>query len=83
MENVQRKISKIGNSYGVTIPVSMLEDLGLHQGDLVRLERVEGGIHLTKDQQVSLPDGLSPDFFDQLEETLTHYDSTIKGLIDR
>lgn len=83
MDVAQRTISKIGNSYGVTIPLSMLEELDLQQGDKVQLKVVDGKIHLSKDKQISLPDGISPDFFEKVEETFSTYDVTIKGLKDR
>lgn len=83
MEQVTRKISKIGNSYGVTIPLEMLAEIGLNQGDEVQLKLTEGKIQLSKERKVSLPDGISEDFFEVVQETMATYDATLKGLVDR
>lgn len=40
------KLSKQGNSTGVTIPAEMLERLNLKRGDEVSLSIVEGGIKI-------------------------------------
>jgi putative addiction module antidote len=40
------KLSKQGNSTGVTIPAEMLETLNLKRGDEVSLSLIEGGIKI-------------------------------------
>lgn len=83
MEIVNRKITKIGNSYGITIPLEILEEVGLKQGDEVQLELNNGVIQISKSRQVTLPQGISEDFFDIVKETMETYDQTLKGLVDR
>lgn len=80
---LERKITKIGNSLGITIPHELLQQAGLQQGDDIKLEFVDGVIQLVKSRKVSLPDGISEDFFDVLNDTVKHYDQTIKGLVNR
>lgn len=86
MRNVEvthRKISKIGNSYGVTIPSALLDQVKWQLGDSVELRVVDGKIVIHKERRVVLPDGISEDFFEGVQETFERYDSTIKGLIER
>lgn len=79
----ERKITKIGNSYGITIPSELLKHAGLKHGDEIQLDLVDGVIQISKSRKVSLPEGISEDFFDVLNETVSNYDQTIKGLVDR
>lgn len=79
----ERKITKIGNSFGVTIPNELLIQAGLKHGDDIQLEFVNGVIQISKSRKVSLPEGISEDFFDVLNKTISNYDQTIKGLVDR
>lgn len=79
----ERKITKIGNSLGVTIPNDLLTQAGLKQGDEIYLEFVDGAIHLVKSRKIELPQGISDDFFDVLGDTVSAYAETIKGLVNR
>ncbi|MDN6294702.1 MAG: AbrB/MazE/SpoVT family DNA-binding domain-containing protein [Atopostipes suicloacalis] len=83
MNRIERKITKIGNSYGITIPNDLLKKAGLQHGDNVQLEYVNDEIKITRSRKVSLPEGISEDFFETVQETMVEYDSTIKGLVDR
>ena len=38
------KVIRVGNSYAVTIPRSMLDDMSLKAGDYVKVSRSEAGI---------------------------------------
>ncbi|WP_370568867.1 MULTISPECIES: AbrB family transcriptional regulator [Bacillaceae] len=80
---MERKVTKVGNSLGINM-TEALRKIGAIQGDLLAVEVDGDVIKITKRQQkVSLPEGLSPDFFDVLNSTLNEYDETIKGLKDR
>lgn len=83
MERIERKITKIGNSYGVTIPNDLLKKANIQYGDKIQLELVDSTIQISKSKKVSLPDGISEDFFDIVQETMETYDQTISGLVDR
>lgn len=55
MEKSERKVTKIGNSYGVTIPTELLRQVGLAQGDDVQVQVKGGKIILRKKEQITLP----------------------------
>lgn len=80
---LERKVTKIGKSYGVTIPLDLLRRNGIDPGDMVQLTSENGKISLQKSHKVTLPEGISPDFFDVLEETTKKHDEALKGLVDR
>jgi antitoxin MazE len=44
VREVERKVTRIGNSLGVTFPQEVLEHLGISQGDAVRFEIVNGQV---------------------------------------
>jgi len=83
MLKAERKVLKIGNSLGVTFPAEFLQKLDLQHGDEIQLQLEDDRIVMKKSNKVDLPNGISKDFFDVLNETLEEYDETIKGLIKR
>jgi antitoxin MazE len=83
VKDMERKVTKIGNSLGVTFPTELLKRLGLSQGDDVFIEEQGDAIVIRKSQKVQLPKGVSNDFFDILDKNMKQYDETIKGLVDR
>ena len=80
---MERKVTKIGNSLGVTFPTKMLRKINVNLGDEVTLDLKGDEIILRKSRKVQLPDNISPDFFDVLNETMNQYDETLKGLRDK
>jgi len=82
VNDLERKITRIGQSYGVTIPLEMLKENGIDPGDSVVVEGKDGEISLRKSRKVELPKGISSDFFDVLEETVQEHDEAFKGLVD-
>ncbi|WP_373895410.1 AbrB/MazE/SpoVT family DNA-binding domain-containing protein [Virgibacillus sp. CBA3643] len=83
MSEHERKVTKIGNSYGITFPKELLKEAGISYGDNVQLEVKEGEIVLKKGKQVELPEGISEDFFDVLERNTDKHKETINELVDR
>ena len=83
MSKIERKVTKIGNSYGITVPVDMLKEAGLSYGDNVQLESKDGEIVMRKKRDVKLPEGLSADFFEVLERNTNKHEKTIQELVDR
>ncbi len=83
MEQFERKVIKIGNSYGVTIPTELLRQVGLAQGDDVQVEVKDGKIILRKKEQITLPKGVDAEFMDILNEVVKEHDKAFKGLVDR
>lgn len=82
--DMERKISKIGNSLGITM-TDALRQLGLELGDTVSIDvrTTEGEIVIKKVNKVSLPDGIGSDFMESLSNVMKDYDETLKGLKDR
>jgi putative addiction module antidote len=80
---MERKVTKIGNSLGVTFPSEVLKSIHVKLGDEVTIDVKDDEIIIKKSRKVQLPSGISPDFFDILNETMSNYDETIKGLRDR
>lgn len=68
-----RKIGRMGNSLGVSLPKQLAERLGVSQGDEVEfIENDRGEVILKKVQQAKLPDHVRPEvleaFFDVFNE---------------
>jgi len=82
--DMERKVSKFGNSLGVTM-TNALKQVGLEAGDTVRIDVREndGEIVIKKVNKVPLPTGISPDFLETLSQVIEEYDETLKGLKDR
>ena len=80
---MERKITKIGNSLGITFPADVLKQIEVSLGDQVNIELRNDEIVITKSKKVNLPKGISSDFFDVLNETITNYDTTLRRLKDR
>ena len=71
------KLTKIGNSLGVTIPREELEALGMKQGDEVEIRR--RGSHLEIIPVVKRPK-LRPDVQVALDRTFARYDEALDEL---
>ncbi|GAB3797448.1 AbrB/MazE/SpoVT family DNA-binding domain-containing protein [Virgibacillus kimchii] len=83
MHKHERKIIKVGNSYGITFPKDFLKEAGLSYGDNVEMEMKEGNITLYKKEEIELPEGISPDFFKVLERNTKKHKETIDELVNR
>lgn len=82
IKGMERKVTKIGNSLGVTM-TEALKQLGINNGDTVKIDIRDDEIVIKKSQYVALPEGISSDFLDTLNEVIHEYDETLKGLKDR
>lgn len=83
MEQIERKVTKIGNSIGITLPPELLKQIGLAQGDDVQVEVKNGKIILQKKVQLQLPDGVDAEFVNILNDVIKEHDKAFKGLVDR
>jgi len=70
MSDIERKITKIGNSMGVTIPTDILREVGLKHGDQVQIKINNGKITLQKKENIELPKGVDEAFLDTLNEVI-------------
>ncbi len=76
-------MTKIGNSYGVSLPVDLLKETGLTYGGNIQIEREEGKIILRKKEIIDLPEGVDAEFMDVLNDVIKEHDKAFKGLVDR
>ncbi|MCM2535942.1 AbrB family transcriptional regulator [Neobacillus pocheonensis] len=83
VKEVERKVTKIGNSLGVTFPQEVLEHLGVYQGDEVSFHLENGYVSIKKKVNIKLPKGIDQEFLDQMNDMINEYDKTFKGLVDR
>lgn len=83
MELFDRKITKIGNSFGITLPPELLKQVGLTHGDEVQIEVKDGKIILRKKEVLHLPDSIDAQFMDILNDVIKKHDKAFKGLVDR
>lgn len=84
MERMERKITLVGNSLGLTLPTQMLKQSGIVKGDEVVVEIQDGQLHIKKaPTMVKLPKGVPADFFDVLEEEMQAHSKALKGLVNR
>jgi len=82
MKKAERKITKIGNSYGVTIPVEVLKEAGVTAGDSVLVDVQDGDIILRKNNTITLPKDVNPKFAEAMKRTIDRYENTLEKLRD-
>ncbi|MCP3032296.1 AbrB/MazE/SpoVT family DNA-binding domain-containing protein [Halobacillus sp. A1] len=83
LDQFERKVTKIGNSFGITLPTELLKQVGLSQGDDVQVEVKDGKIVLRKKEEIRLPEGVDAEFMDVLNDVINEHDKAFKGLVDR
>lgn len=83
VSEIERKVTKIGNSLGVTFPHEVLKYLDITQGDEVHFVMENGHVVIKKKTNVKLPKGIDTDFLEQMNDMINEYDQTFKGLVDR
>lgn len=83
MSTYERKITKIGNSYGVTFPKELLKEAKISYGDHVSVELTDGQITMKKKEDITLPKGVDKDFMKLLSDVIEEHDTAFKGLVDK
>ena len=83
MPSVEREITKIGNSLGVTLPNDFLEMADISLSDEVVIDYIENKILVKKSEKIQKPEGLSDNFFEVIDKTMMNYKKTIEGLVER
>lgn len=73
MVRYSRKIGRMGNSLGVSLPKALTEKLDITQGDEIEfIENERGEVVIKKARQMVLPEHIRPEvleaFFDVFEE---------------
>jgi len=84
--NVERKIVRIGNSLGITLPQEVLDHLKVKQGDEIKLQlEKDGTVSFKRQKKLNYDalDGIDQDFLDGMQELFENYDQMLKNLVDR
>ncbi|MFB6802386.1 AbrB/MazE/SpoVT family DNA-binding domain-containing protein [Peribacillus butanolivorans] len=74
-----RKLTKVGNSLGITFPVEMLKTANLAFGDELEVEFKGEEIILRKNKNVKLPKGVDAEFMEMLSDVIKEHDEASKG----
>lgn len=79
-----RKMVRIGNSLGITIPSEIIEKKRLNQGDPIMVEIDEGGnIVLIPMKRAELPQNVRSEVLEAAYNVMEKYKETLKRLQDR
>lgn len=84
---MERKVTKVGNSLGITLPPEVLKHANIAQGDEIKFTlNNDGSVIFKKLKQLNtevLEDSIDQDFLDGLKDLFENYDNTLRGLADR
>ncbi|GKV66962.1 MULTISPECIES: AbrB/MazE/SpoVT family DNA-binding domain-containing protein [unclassified Sporosarcina] len=84
MAAMERRITQVGNSLGLTLPAEMLKKLDIKKGDEVKVEMLGDELVIKKvPHLIELPKGIPADFFDILNEEMEAHHEALKGLVNR
>lgn len=83
MTKYERKITKIGNSYGITLPKTLLKEANISYGDNVTVEVKDGKILVQREEEIKLPDGVDNEFMELLTDVIKEHETAFKGLVER
>jgi putative addiction module antidote len=87
VNEVERKITKIGNSLGVTLPPEVVRHIGAEKGDGLNFELTDNGtVVLKKHKRLkikTLEGVIDQEFLEGMGDLFDNYDSTLKNLVDR
>ncbi|MFT8392136.1 MAG: AbrB/MazE/SpoVT family DNA-binding domain-containing protein [Sporolactobacillus sp.] len=81
---MERKIFKMGNSYGSTYPREVLDHLNVKPGDEITFENMsDGTVIIKKREAISLPDGIDTAFMTMVNDIVRDNDAVFRGLVNR
>lgn len=86
VKEVERKITKIGNSLGVTFPQEVLEHLKVKQGESVVFQiSGDGEVTFRKRPAVNVAgfEDIDEEFLEGMKEMFHQYDNTLRNLVNR
>ena len=78
MTKYERKITKIGNSYGITLPKTLLKEANISYGDNVTVEVKDGKILVQREEEIKLPDGVDNEFMELLTDVIKEHETAFK-----
>lgn len=82
---MQQKIIQIGNSTGVIIPKSLLEETNMQVGEEINIEQdpSDNSLRIAKKGSKSSARSISPKFMDLLEKVNKNYGQALKKLAQK
>ncbi|WP_028777744.1 AbrB/MazE/SpoVT family DNA-binding domain-containing protein [Shimazuella kribbensis] len=85
VKEVERKVTKIGNSLGVTLPAEILKHLHVKQGDEVIFYLEEGKVSFKKRPAVNIEgfEDIDQEFLEGMKKLFDNYDDTLRNLVKR
>lgn len=84
VKSYSRKIGKMGNSLGVSLPKSLAEKLNVTQGDEIEfVEKDDGEIVLKKARQGKLPKNVRPEVLEAFYNVFEEDEGILEDLRDR
>lgn len=75
---MDRKVTKIGNSLGVTLPQEVLKHLKIKQGDEIKFNLEDNG-----NVSIKKFTPIDEDFLDGFRYAFENYDDALRNLADR
>ncbi len=75
---VERKVTRIGNSLGVTLPQEVLKHLEIKHGDKIKFKLEENG-----NVSVQKFTPIDEDFLEGFKYAFENYDDALRNLADR
>jgi antitoxin MazE len=79
-----RKLGRMGNSFGISLPKEMLAKMNAKRGDLFEIVYEEGTITIRPAKYLQMDeDDLSLDMLKALDHTFKKYDHALRQLKDR
>lgn len=79
-----RKIGRMGNSLGVSLPKSLAAKLDVSQGDEIEfVENDRGEVVIIKARQMKLPDNVRPEVLEAFYDVFEEDEGILEDLRDR
>ncbi|MEK4065039.1 AbrB/MazE/SpoVT family DNA-binding domain-containing protein [Peribacillus sp. FSL R5-0717] len=78
-----RKLTIVGNSLGITLPIEMVNTANLAFEDELEVEFKGEEFILRKNKNVKLLQGFDAEFMEVVSEVIKAHDEAFKGLVDR
>lgn len=85
-KDMERKVTKIGNSYGVTFPPEILEFMNVKHGESIVFKCTKNGeVIIKKRPAVNLEgfEDINQEFLEGMQELFAKYDDTLRNLAKR
>jgi putative addiction module antidote len=86
VKSMERKITRVGNSLGVTLPQEVLDHIKVKQGDEIKFKlEPNGNVTIKKYVPINYDvlDKIDQDFLDGMKDLFDNYDNTLRNLVDR